>query len=310
MKSLNRLLLIFILALTHLAAYAAHIDWSSLSSGEHPFRDLGDEYFVPLKMKKIPSNEARVLFFNYKLAEKIKLPFPKAPQQLEKLILDHFAVMVERPYEAHELNTEGSMFATRYMDSAGKNPEKDAMGDGRAVWAGQWPVEDDHGKVYLDVVLKGVGITTLEWIGHSESSHKDGLQSKREAVHSYMIGAINADNQLNASTDLAVIELSKLKKYDEKFGEQAATITVRIGHQTRMGHLSYWSHEAPTGTFKQILNYSVRRALGYHCDRTLGLDDYKLYLAYFVENIADNAARLEDLQALHGSLTRGNMTTS
>ena len=310
--SINQLFFILILALnfTSIAkVYATTDEWSSLSSGKHSFRDLGNDYFVSLKMKKIDPNEARVLFFNYKLAEKINLKIPENADKLEALILDHFAVMVDHPCDPHEQDMNGSMFATRYMDSVGKDPNLDARGDGRAVWAGEWITKKGGKKYYYDVVLKGVGKTTLEWQGHQEGSHKDGLQSQREGVHSYMVGAINARNQIDASTDLAVIELKNHTKQNEKFGDQAATITVRIGQQTRMGHLSYWAKDEEPGKYTSILNYSVKRALGSDINKDLSIQDYRLYLAYFVENLADNAARLEDLHALHGSLTRGNMTT-
>ena len=279
-----------------------------MSNGEHSFRTLGPEYFVACKMVKVPARKAKLIFFNQKLANKLRLKLPKDPGELEAVILDKFAVLADVCGE--DLHDQpGTMFATRYMDSAGKNPEEDAMGDGRAVWSGEIQANIDGRTRPVDVVLKGIGKTSLEWQGHDEASHKDGLQSSREGIHSYIISQINQKNHIDSTQDLAVIELTDVIKKDQKYGNQPATITVRLGQQVRMGHLSYWSMDETSKQYTKMFNYSVNRALNRPVGAMVDRAVIEKYLELFVRNLAVESARYNDLMAMHGSLTRGNRTT-
>lgn len=279
-----------------------------MSSGKHSFRKLGREFYVACKMEKVPASEAKLVFFNQELAESLGLSLPKNPDKLEKMILDKFAVITDDCSENYHA-IPGTMIATRYMDSSGKDPLLHAQGDGRAVWSGEIMANFNGKMKPLDVVLKGIGKTTLEWRGHDELSHKDGLQSTREGVHSYIISKINQKNEIDSTQDLAVIKLINRVKKDQKYGDQAPTITVRIGQQVRMGHLSYWADPNSPDKYKKILQYSVNRAINRSVYRNLTPETINKFLNLFVKNLATEAARYADLVAMHGSLTRGNRTT-
>ncbi|MCK5073107.1 MAG: YdiU family protein [Bacteriovoracaceae bacterium] len=291
---------LFVLLVSNLS-FAKNTWDKAFDSTQHSFRDLGNDYYVPLKMRRLSG--AKLVLFNYEAAQKLGLSVPEDPKELEKIILDRFSVFVDNKNPASDVE----MFATRYQDSGSKKAGE-ALGDGRAAWAGELSVLSERGtKRNVDVVLKGIGQTPLAWTNHSDPGHSDGLQSMNEAVHSFIMSEINAKNQLDTSIDLAVIEIP-LTKEDKHTGKTSkAAITVRVGGQTRIAHYRYFSDNQ--SQFERIFEYIIKRDLGLpqntKVDKKL-VDDY---LTMFVKNISEEAARYYDLHAVHASPTPGNRTT-
>ena len=199
------------------------------------------------------------------------------------------------------------MIATRYLDSKEKKPGE-ALGDGHAVWSGEIINTLPDGKLaYIDIILKGIGQTPLAWTNHDNPEHSDGLQTTNEAVHSYLMSEINWRNNLDSTIDLAVIEIP-IKKIEKRSGEfTKCAITVRVGAQTRLAHLSYWADDYPH--FKKIRDFVVKRDLGLKLDFEISTKHIQEYLEKLTDNLADEVARYFDLNAVHGSPTMGNRTT-
>jgi len=268
------------------------------------FLGLGEDFFVRCVMK--PVEGAKLILFNSEAAKELGIKVP-SDSEIEQSVLKQFALMVEEcePRDGSKKLPNVTTFATRYHDS-NESGESVPHGDGRAVWVSE--IEGPQ-KLKLDVVLKGVGRTTLAKTmatnaSADEKAHNDGLQSFNEGIYSYIVSEINRKNHIDGPRDLAVILLPKSiqKREGDKHGakEVRATITVRIGQQTRMGHLAYFFVYRNADHFKKMLNHVVKRA---------GAKDLSEYLNLFSRNLAMQAAQLQDLLALHGSLTRGNMTT-
>lgn len=277
--------------------------WEQVSNGQHSFRDLGDEFYVPLKMKKVEG--AKVVLLNERVAKMLGLETPEDIQRFEKIIVDQFAYMVDP--EATE-TTEGmkEWFATRYQDSNSK-AAGEAHGDGRAAWAGELVLETSNGtERNVDFVLKGTGQTPLAWTNHTQETHKDGMQGLKEAVHSYIISEANAQNQLDTTVDLAVIKLP-MKRIDKEGNEVFTAITLRVGNQTRLAHLRYFTDNQ--AQFKRIFHYILRRDLGLSTGTPIEKIHIDKYLKLFTDNLAEEMARYYDLHVTHGSPTPGNRTT-
>ena len=272
---------------------ALSADWADMSSGKHSFQDLGEKFHVKVPVAKVEG--ARLVLFNRRAAEQLGLKVPNDPKALEKLILQNFAYTISPDGKGDK-----AWMATYYQDSNSKR-EGEARGDGRALWSGE--IASADGKA-IDVVLKGVGQTPLAWLNHSDPGHKDGLQSLREAVHSFVMSEVNFRNELNTTVDLAVIELP-IDKVDKHSGKsERAAVTVRIGEQTRVAHLRYWA-DRPQDVAK-VLRYVMSRTLAKKAD----VRDTQAYLDKFATALADEAARYFDLHAVHSSPTPGNRTTS
>ena len=277
-------------------------DWEQVSNGNHRFRQLGDEFYVPLKMKKVEG--AKVVLLNERMAKMLGLTTPEDLQEFEKIIIDQFAYMVDA--EGTEVANTKEWFATRYQDSQTKNVG-DAQGDGRASWAGELLLDTSDGKKRnVDFVLKGTGQTPLAWTNHTQTTHKDGMQGLKEAVHSYIISEANAQNQLDTTVDLAVIKLP-LKRLDKEGNEVFTAITLRVGNQTRLAHLRYFT-DSPD-QFKRIFHFILRRDLGLNENAVIEKRHIDQFLKQFTDNLADEMARYYDLHVTHGSPTPGNRTT-
>jgi hypothetical protein len=209
------------------------------------------------------------------------------------------------------------MFATYYRDHS---PEKlkrfgNPRGDGRNAWAGELKLELENGKIlYIDVSVKGVPTplarkALLDTQGNIlNRQYSDGLQSMEEAVHSFLSSNALNNNGLNAVQDLAVIELP-IEKVNPVTGlREKAAITVRVGNQTRTGHL--WNFAEAKANFRKIFDYATRRALGLPLDAPLPRERSARYLRSFAKNLARQAALYADMDFAHGSLTAGNQTTN
>lgn len=303
--AMARLKYVLLILLFPLLTFGADpVVWRSMSNGQHSFRNLGTQFVVNVPVK--PIQGARLVLFNERFARELGLDLPSDPKELEELILRNFAFVVADSFVGAEYNNKRNWFATYYQDS--KSKEKGyARGDGRALWAGELPVQRGEGHSSIDVVLKGVGETPLAWTKHSDPSHRDGLQSMREAISSFIWSEANAQNQLNTTIDLAVIEIP-LTKTDHNGRIEKAAITIRLGEQTRIAHFRYWSDE--NGNFETIFDYSVRRALGIPLEQQITIKERERYYNELAKNLAQEAARYFDLHALHASPTGGNRTTS
>ena len=279
-----------------------NVVWKKASQGEHSFKALGDEFLVPLKMKKVEG--AKLSLFNERVAKQLGFHTPESRAELEKLVLENFSYMVSDDQSEH---AEKEWFATKYQDSKTKT-EGGAMGDGRAGWSGHIPVKLENGDILeVDVVVKGIGPTPLAWINHSDAGHSDGLQSIDKAIHSFVVSEANAKNNLDTTVDLAVIELP-IKKVNTKSGEEIpAALTIRVGHQTRNAHLRF--HYDSPENFKKIFEYIVRRDLNLDGDVEIDKSIAKKFLRQYTMNLAEENAYYYDLMITHGSLTAGNRTT-
>jgi uncharacterized protein YdiU (UPF0061 family) len=292
-----RILLLFIALTAALPVFAAPDRWERMSSGHHTFKYLGSRFYVNAPVKKIEG--ARLVLFNFEAAKALGLELPDDPKLLEQLVLEQFAYMIDANGTADK-----QWFATYYQDSSSK-AAGEARGDGRALWTGELPLTDGQGNI--DVMVKGIGVTPLAWSNHSDPSHKDGLQSMREAVHSFVMSELNRLNELNSTIDLAVIEIPTTKT-DHRGRQEKASLTIRVGEQTRMAHLKFWS-DSKKG-FSAVFDFVIRRALHMKFDAPVSQAQRDQYLRTVAINLADEAARYYDLHAVHGSPTAGNRTSS
>jgi nicotinate-nucleotide adenylyltransferase len=276
-----------------------------MSDGSHSLQRLGAKYSRRVPIRKIEG--ARLVLFNSRLAQALGLDLPSDPAELERVILERFAYVIAKKGEP----SERAWMATYYQDSNGKE-KGEARGDGRALWSGEIELrpnqKNNHDVFPIDVVVKGVGQTPLAWTNHDDPGHKDGLQSLREAVHSFIMSEANDRNELNTTMDLAVIEIPVAKKDKHSGQQENAALTVRVGEQTRIAHLRYWA-DRPT-EFKKLFDYVVNRALHRPQETPIQTGDYDLYIQKLATNLADEAARYYDLHAVHASPTPGNRTTS
>ncbi len=290
---------------TELKRFPASDDlWEQVSNGSHSFRQLGEEFYVPLSMRKVEG--AKVVLINERVAQMLGLETPEDITKFEKIIIDQFAYMVD-PEATAETEGTKQWFATRYQDSHSK-AEGEAHGDGRASWAGELVLDTSDGnKRHVDFVLKGTGQTPLAWTNHTQATHKDGMQGLKEAVHSYIISEANAQNQLDTTVDLAVIKLP-MKRLDKQGNEVFTAITVRVGNQTRLAHLRYFTDDQ--SQFKRIFHYILKRDLNLSEGTQIEKAHVDKYLKQFTENLADEMARYYDLHVTHGSPTAGNRTTA
>lgn len=290
--------LIFLILLLCLPSFAPPL--SDLAGGKHSFTTLGDDYYVPVPMKSV-ARESRLVLFNKRAAKHFGIELPSDPEELEKVVLDALAKVV-----APDGQGGATFIATRYQDSSEKT-EGMAQGDGRAVWSGELVFQQKDGTwVYLDVSLKGVGRTPLAWTKHKDPLHNDGWQSMQEAVQSFLHSEVNFQNQIDSTMDLAVMELPFLRK-GENGGEEKAAITVRIGNQTRIGHLRYFKDNPEK--FASLVHYIVRRDLGLAPTAVVGPADTEVWVKRLAENLGEEAARVFDLNAVHAAPTAGNRTT-
>ena len=271
-------------------------------SSHHSFHQLGEEFYVPLKMKSLTQEEARLVLFNHAAAKALGLELPDDPAELERIIIERFAKIIAMDGE----NFDQEMFATYYQD--GEKIIGGALGDGRAAWAGELVVlNKDGGIQYIDFVLKGIGQTPLAWFNHTDPGHKDGWQSMEEAVHSFEMSAINFKNQLDTTVDIAVIEIptTKVDKYTRE--KLNCAITIRAGGQMRMAHLRYYANDPKK--FEEIFSYIIKRDLGLPQEQTVTEVEFENYMHKLITNISEEAARYYDLHAVHASPTAGNRTT-
>jgi uncharacterized protein YdiU (UPF0061 family) len=287
------------LLLTITSAWCA--TWDDLSNGRHSFRRLGKSYSVSMSMKR--PKGARLVLFNYRLAEQLGLSVPKDPKELEKLVLDHFAWVVDSSRKSPK-----DFFSTYYQDSD-TNEQGAARGDGRMVWTGEIQKKMPDGRIiYLDVTLKGIGRTPMAWTNHSNPGHSDGIQGMDEAMHSYIMSEASVRNQLDSTVDLAVIELPDWIKEKTHSGvPEKGAITIRIGNQTRIAHLRNFVEDPIQ--FRKILDYVIRRDLNLPLETKVTRQHFDRFRNQFVDNLAVETARYYDLHAIHGAPTGGNRTT-
>jgi len=108
----------------------------------------------------------------------LNLNLPECDEELERIVLANFAWFKCADQQSSPITSSKTVktyFATRYQDSDDKS-EGNALGDGRAIWVGEIISEPQPGRFrYLDVVLKGTGVTPLAWFNHPRQSHKDGM---------------------------------------------------------------------------------------------------------------------------------------
>jgi uncharacterized protein YdiU (UPF0061 family) len=297
MRALSSVIWIPLLFLVALSAHAAVLD--QMSDAHHSLRDLGRKYYVDVPVSNIASKSHLLLFSQY-AADRLGLSLPSDPKALEKLVLSKFAWVVDP-------KSKTMMMATRYLDTDVKE-KGSAIGDGRVVWSGEFVMMNKEGKpVVLDVTLKGVGPTPLAWTHHEDPLHKDGFQSRSEAVHSFIHSNAAVRNGIDSTLDLAVIELPFERVDPYQNGKLVkADLTVRVGSQFRLAHLRYFTDDPKA--FKKLIEYLIRRDAGLADDAPVGQTEVENYLRSYAKNLAEESARLYDLHAVHGSPTVGNRT--
>ena len=294
------LVLLFFLGFT---SSAFSQSWDEMSSGEHSLREAGSEFVVEVPVQRIDG--AKLLLFNERVAKQLGLEVPGDWAELEKMILEKFAYVVAK--SRRDGDPSKKWFATYYQDGEGRK-KGDARGDGRALWSGELKAKNGNRVVTIDVVLKGIGQTPLAWTNHADPGHKDGLQNIREAIHSFIMSEANAQNNLNTTVDLAVIELPILKKDKYSGKEEKTAITIRVGEQLRTAHFVYW-YDKPE-KMQKLSNYVIKRVLGLGENERVNAEHRRKYFDLLAENLADEAARYLDLFIVHGSPTAGNRTIS
>jgi uncharacterized protein YdiU (UPF0061 family) len=275
-----------------------------ISNGDHSYRSLGPDYYLDINVEKIAG--ARLVLFNRDLADELNLKLPESDEALESMVLENFAWFKCADPQSGPLTnnkTVKTYFATRYQDSDDKS-EGNALGDGRAIWVGEIVSEPQPGRFrYLDVVLKGTGVTPLAWFNHSRQSHKDGMASMTEVVHEYIHSAAAKKNGIKTADVLAVIELPFYRETDN----EKAAIIVRVGNHLRFAHFLYFS-DSPA-LLKKIFEYALKRDMGFSLDHPITAEDVRKYLDLVVTKLAENAAVYFDVHAVHGSPTFGNKTS-
>jgi hypothetical protein len=269
----------------------AEIDpWVRMSSGSHSVRDLGPGFSIEVPVVRDPT--AKLAFFNYDIADRMGVPYPKDPKALKRMLEERFGWKVDPTGKSPV-----KWIATHYMDSGGKGPGH-AQGDGRALWSGELVFQAADGRYhYVDVIQKGVGATPFAWIGNP--GHEDGLQSVGELVKSAILTDANLRNGLDPTADLF--------GFTALHGDQVVSRSVRVGHQIRPAH-HLWHADNPRD-YRRILEYDVRRNLGLPLDAPVGQAEIRQFLLHFAENSAEETARGFDLHGIQQNPTAGNKTT-
>lgn len=273
-------------------------------SSEHSYHALGEDYFVNIEVK--PVLNARLVLFNKELAAELRLDLPETDSEIEAVILKKFAWFKADQQQNHlsddnEHNT--TFFATRYQDAEDKS-EGSALGDGRALWAGEIISESETGCFqYADVVLKGAGVTPLAWFNHPRKTHNDGMASMPEAVYEYIYSLAAKASGIKVVGVLAVIELPFVREADN----EKAAIIVRVGNHLRFAHYRYFSDNRQQ--LEKIFEYGLKRDLGFPLDYLVNAEDVSRYLDVIVRNLATDAAVYFDVHAVHGAPTFGNRTS-
>lgn len=283
--------------------------WEDAANGQSSFvTKLGPDFSVPVPVKHVPGS--RLVLFNFELARKLGLSETDMTA-LEQRILEHFAVT--------SVDAEGSgraFFATRYLDYQRASLERlgSPMGDGRAAWTGELKIPASDGRtIYLDVAIKGLGTPLARKVLYDDNGkpknlqYADGLQGMDEAVKSFIASNALAANGVSAVQDLAVIELPLEKTDSDTGSKQKAAITIRVGPQTRIGHV--WYHSENQVNLRKMIAYVVRRDLGLPEDTIIGEEHLTKFMVQFTRNLAKQSAYYTDLNFVHGSLTSGNQTT-
>ncbi|MBC7386243.1 MAG: hypothetical protein H7301_08810 [Cryobacterium sp.] len=266
--------------------------WLKMASGDHSLRTLGPAYFVDVPVRRIPG--ARLAFFNHEAARRLGLVVPEDPDELESLMVSLFAFEVDPTG-----NSPVKQMAVRYQDSKGKGPG-DARGDGRATWPGELKLVGKTGKtISIDVVRKGGGATELAWTSH-DAAHSDGVLKIRELVRSAITSKANEGNILDSTDDLMGFTFRKEDRPLE-------ALSIRIGNQTRIAQLRYFADDPKL--FQPLMDYVIARDLGLPAGAVIRPAEVQTYLEFFVDNLAEEAARYTSGSAVHGSPTAGNRTT-
>jgi uncharacterized protein YdiU (UPF0061 family) len=277
---------------------------SKISNGNHSYRSLGPDYYIDIPVENVSG--ARLVLFNRDLAQELNLNLPQCDEELERMVLENFAWFKCADPQNGPITRNKNVktyFATRYQDSDDKS-EGNALGDGRAIWVGEIVSEPRPGRFrYLDVVLKGTGVTPLAWFSHVRQSHKDGMASMTEAVHEYIYSAAARKNGINTAGVLAVIELPFCREIDNG----KAAIIVRVGNHLRFAHFLYFS-DSPA-LLEKIFEYALKRDMEFSLDHPVATEDVRKYLDLIVTKLAENAAAFFDTHAVHGSPTFGNKTS-
>lgn len=273
--------------------------------GKHSYRSLGSDYYVDIQVKNVA--DARLVLFNKELAQALKLELPDSDAELEQFILKNFAWFKQEQSQNPPENSSAEIqtfFATRYQDADDKTAGS-ALGDGRAVWVGELITETEPGRFhYVDVVLKGTGVTPLAWFNHPRETHRDGMVSMTDAVHEYIYSLAAKTNGIDTVGILAVIELPFVRKTDK----EKAAILVRIGNHLRFAHYRYFSDNPVQ--LEKIFEYGLKRDMGLALEHSVTAENVQHYLDSIVNNLAHDAAVYFDVHAVHGSPTFGNRTSS
>lgn len=300
--------LIFILSLFWTASLCAYpwLDQSEISSGHHTFLSLQKESLDGPYYRKVhvePIEGAKLIVFNHRLAESIGLNVPSDWRALEAWVLKHFAYKV-----APKGGGAKTWFSSYYHGMLTNDPGR-SKGDGRAAFTGEIVHVTKSGeKLFLDIMIKGMGATGLGWT--SLVDHKDGLLALSKAIQSYMQSEIAHRNGLAGTVDLAVIQLPYNKKVIERDGklmEVPAALSIRVGNQFRPGHIDF--HNTNNTNPLDLVEYLLQRDFG--LDKGRGsLDERSLEaLRLFTRSMGEQAARYLDLHAIHVSPSLGNRTT-
>lgn len=306
------IILYFLLCLYSFRAQAdGTTAWEEVFSGQHRFRDIGDNYSVAVPLRHIDG--ARLVLLDEELARSLGLTAPTR-KELERRLEKTFSLLVSSPNFASVMG-----FATRYRDgrlplSAEEMPFPD--GDGRVVWLGSIKYNSEDGIVRdADVTLKGAGRTplataipmnprikmTTEWMQYG-----DGFQTMSEAARSFAASQALYMNGCSTVGDLAVFELPFMKRDPlTKIWEKAA-LTLRVGHQFRPAQLYCFVHRPLE--FRILLNFLIRQFLRLGKSEAVTNDYIETYLKKYAMNLVANGADLDDLNFVHGSLTASNLT--
>ncbi|NOQ76946.1 MAG: hypothetical protein GQ475_03980 [Methylococcaceae bacterium] len=279
------------------------VSLSKISDGKHSFLTIGTGYSIDIDVEHVPHSQ--LVLFNKDLAQQLNLDLPESDEETEQLILDNFAWF---KFDDQDTNRSKNpitktYFATRYQDSDDKS-EGSALGDGRAVWVGELikQLTPDHLQ-YLDVALKGTGITPLAWLNHPKKNHRDGQLGLTEAVHEYIYSSAAKTHGISTAGVLAVIKLPFIREVSN----ENAAIIIRVGNHLRFAHYQYFSDNPEQ--LKSIFEYGLRRDLGLSLTHTVKAIDVRNYLDLIVSNLASDAAIYFDTHSVHGSPTFGNITS-
>jgi hypothetical protein len=270
--------------------------------GSHSFKDAVPGAFVDYKVRT--RHGGNVVFFNFELAKEMGL-IPKGHdnklnKQLEKMILETFAIVIINEYD--EINNikfpkkdikPKKFMATRYLQLQHPGSTGLTSGDGRSIWNGEVVYK---GKTW-DVSSCGTGATCLSpatskynkyfQTGDPSISYGCGYSETDEGISTLFFSEIFSRNKIKSERVLAVIEFEKgiaitVRAYENLFRPSHFFNHLKQGNIESLENITdyYINRQEKSGDWKGVPKKKTER--------------YKFFLDRMVEYFSHITARFED----------------